>query len=163
MSDTISQVDLPNETISCGVENNLQIDLAGNEEGATTTVDGQLVFFIEREGVASGYGFLPGSTAEVWLASEPRFLGTVDVNDDGTWEKVFDVPRDIAAGEHTIQAEGIGFDGSDQAVNAGVMINPQSQGAELPATGMNDRLWLLAVVAMLIGVLGQLARRRSFA
>ena len=158
VSDTEAVVDLENETISCGAENDLEIDLAGNEDDATTALNGQLIFFVEKEGVANGYGFKPGSTAEVWLASEPRLLGTVQVQEDGTWEKVFDVPSDLDDGEHTIQAEGIGYDGSDQAVNAGVMI--QRSAPELPATGNGSAPWQLAVVMLLTGGAVLVTRRR---
>lgn len=159
VSDTQAVVDLDAKSISCGVENDLEIDLAGNEEDATTALNGQLVFFVEKEGVANGYGFKPGTTAEVWLASEPRFLGTVEVQEDGTWEKIFDVPGDIDDGEHTIQAEGIGFDGSDQAVNAGVMIQRRAPSSpELPATGGSGS-FSIGVMLIALGVAMTMALR----
>ena len=159
VSDTQAVVDLDAKSISCGVENDLEIDLAGNEEDATTALNGQLVFFVEKEGVANGYGFKPGTTAEVWLASEPRFLGTVEVQEDGTWEKIFDVPGDIDDGVHTIQAEGIGFDGSDQAVNAGVMIQRRApSSAELPTTGGSGS-FSIGVMLIALGVAMTMALR----
>ena len=152
-------IDLVGESVSCGVATSIEIDLAGNEADATTVEDGQLIFFSGREGIASGIGFLPGSEAEVWIASTPRYLGTVTVASDGTWTQVFDVPSDIADGEHTIQAEGTGASGGDRAVNAGVMIRsaPPSASA-LPVPGLGGLATL--ILAGLLGIIGILGRRR---
>ena len=152
-------IDLVGESVSCGVATSIEIDLAGNEAGATTVEDGQLIFFSGREGIASGIGFLPGSEAEVWIASTPRYLGTVTVASDGTWTKVFDVPTDIADGEHPIQAEGIAASGSPRAVNAGVMIRsaPPSASAQ-PVPGLGGLATL--ILAGLLGIVGILGRRR---
>ena len=81
------------------------------------------------------------------------------VASDGTWAKVFDVPSDIADGEHTIQAEGTGASGGDRAVNAGVMIRsapPASPAQPVPGLGGLATL----ILAGLLGIIGIFGRRR---
>jgi hypothetical protein len=53
----------------------------------TTTADGRQVLELEERGLAkvSGEGFLAGTPVYVWLFSEPRFLGELTVNADGTF------------------------------------------------------------------------------
>jgi outer membrane protein OmpA-like peptidoglycan-associated protein len=99
--------------------------LTGGEQGATRVDERrqQLVFFTNKKGVARGTGFLPGSQAEVWLFSTPTSLGTTSVRADGSWEIEFLVPGDVAAGQHTIQAEGTGPDGQDRALAALVAVD----------------------------------------
>ena len=146
------QIDLDALKVTCGTPGSLEMDLSGNEPGATKDVQGQLTFFTGKQGVASGYGFQPGSLVEVWLASTPRMLGTASVASDGTWTKVFDVPVDVAEGLHTIQAEGIGLSGQPQAVSAGVLISPTASEVELPVTGRPFTGWsTFAIIMVTVG------------
>lgn len=146
------QIDLDALKVTCGAPDSLEMDLAGNEPGATKSVQGQLTFFTGKQGVASGYGFQPGSLVEVWLASTPRMLGTTTVASDGTWTKVFDVPVDVAEGLHTIQAEGMSLSGQPQAVSAGVLISSTASEVELPVTGRPFTGWsTFAIIMVTVG------------
>ena len=69
-----------------------------------------------------GIGFQPRTTAEVWVFSEPRFLGTVPVGDDGTFAGEFPVAPDLEVGVHTAQLTGATPDGSVRAVNLGLRV-----------------------------------------
>ena len=110
-------------SITAGV-GEFQMDLQGNEEGATRLdeVEQTLVFFAGKEGLATGRGFQPGSEAEIWLFSTPTFLGATQVLSDGTFSRTFDVPSDIEVGAHVIQAEGIDTNGQPKAIAAGVIV-----------------------------------------
>lgn len=116
-------------------ESEFQMDLEGNEEGAAELDEASQTLFFRtgKEGIATGRGFMPGTLAEVWLFSEPTFLGETLVGPDGTFSKVFDVPEDIELGEHTIQAEGTASNGELKAVAAGVIIAGATE--ELPMSG----------------------------
>lgn len=125
-------------TLRAGDEGDFQMDLAGNEEGAARVdeIRQTLVFNTGKEGIASGRGFQPGSPAEIWLFSNPTFLGATKVESDGTFTKTFIVPADTPLGEHVVQAEGISVDGSPRAVAAGVFVS--SLGADADGDGVND-------------------------
>jgi LPXTG-motif cell wall-anchored protein len=94
----------------------------------------------------------------VWLFSEPRFLGELTVNADGTFTGT--VPLgDIAPGEHTLQVNGTSFDGKPRTANLGVLVNPVVAPV-LPATGSDPAgMWVLAASLLALGLI-LTARRR---
>jgi hypothetical protein len=120
----------------------------------TTTADGRQVLELEERGLAkvSGAGFLAGTPVYVWLFSEPRFLGELTVNADGTFSG--NVPLgDIAPGEHTLQVNGISFDGLPRTANLGVVVNALPTPTTLPATGSDPLgLWVLALALFGLGL-----------
>ena len=97
------------------------------EGGANVSEIGVMTYEAGKKGLATGRGFQAGSTAQVFLFSEPRPLGSTVVQQDGTWEKVFDVPADIELGDHTIQAQGTLPSGARKAATAGVRVAKRSQ------------------------------------
>ena len=111
-------------------EGEFQMDLQGNEEGAARIDENSqtLVFYTGKEGLATGRGFLPGSEAEIWLFSTPRFLASTRVLTDGTFSQTFDVPPDIEVGEHVIQAEGLDTNSEPKAIAAGVIVAADEDG-----------------------------------
>jgi large repetitive protein len=130
------------------------------------TPDGRPVIQLEEGGGVrvSGIGFLPGSVAYVWLFSEPRLLGTVVVNADGTFVGTLPL-GDLASGEHTLQVNGISAAGAPRSANLGVLVNeaglPSPTPGRLPATGQ-DGSGMLVTLALLCLVTGGvvLVRRR---
>jgi LPXTG-motif cell wall-anchored protein len=94
----------------------------------------------------------------VWLFSEPRFLGELTVNADGSFTGT--VPLgDIAPGEHTLQVNGTSFDGKPRSANLGVLVNPVAAPV-LPATGGDPAgLWVLSASLFALGMI-LVARRR---
>lgn len=152
------EVDLNDKSIHCGDNADLEIDLRGNEANASAVIAGKLIFYSGKLGIASGTGFKPGSTAEIWVASNPTYLGSTVVKSDGTWEKKFTVPANISAGNHTIQAEGLTPSNSPKAVNAGVRI---AKSSILPATGKNTSDFLIyGIFLMFTGITVTSIRRR---
>jgi hypothetical protein len=125
-----------------------------------TTADGRQVLTLEERGLAnvSGEGFSAGTPVFVWLFSEPRFLGELTVNADGSFTGT--VPLgDIAPGEHTLQVNGTSFDGKPRSANLGVLVNPVAAPV-LPSTGSDPAgLWVLAVSLFALGLI-LTARRR---
>jgi hypothetical protein len=130
-----------------------------------TDANGRQVLTLEERGLAnvSGEGFQPGSPIYVWLFSEPRFLGTLIVNADGTFTGK--VPLgDITPGLHTLQVNGTSFDGLPRTANLGVIVNPAaptSGDGALPVTGSNTtRLWIIALTLLGGGLVISTSRRR---
>jgi hypothetical protein len=127
----------------------------------TTTADGRQVLELEERGLAkvSGAGFLAGTPVYVWLFSEPRFLGELTVNADGTFSG--NVPLgDIAPGEHTLQVNGISFDGLPRTANLGVVVNALPASTTLPATGSDPLgLWVLAIALFGLGLILTVRRK----
>lgn len=107
-----------------GTRTGFEMDLRGAEPRAAVLdpVSQRIVFTAGKKGIATGRGFKPGSRAEVWLFSEPRFLGYADVAADGSFTKQFTLPDDIVIGDHTVQTEGVAKNGSSRAVSAGVLV-----------------------------------------
>jgi len=97
-------------------------------------------------------------TPVVWLFSEPRFLGELTVNADGSFTGT--VPLgDIAPGEHTLQVNGTSFDGKRRSANLGVLVNPAVV-PTLPATGSDPAgLWVLSVSLFALGMILVVRRR----
>ena len=88
--------------------------------------------------VASGRGFAPGSRAEVWLFSEPRFLGTVAVAADGTFTGSFPVPASIEVGVHTLQLNAWATDGQLRSVSLGLVVDPAPAAGGGVGSGADD-------------------------
>ena len=144
----------PDSDIKLRLEN---ASTASNTDPAEVSDIGVMTFYLANTGNASGSGFAPGSTAEVWLFSDPIYLGETPVLADGTWSLEFDVPDDLATGNHTIQAQGTLPNGRAKAASAGVVVSqatgdPGGAGGALPVPTLP--MGLLMLVAVLLGGLG---------
>lgn len=146
-----------------------ELRLAGECAGAClieTAANGRQVLTLEKEGFArvQGDGFAPGTPVYVWLFSEPRYLGELTVNADGTFSGLVSL-GDVELGEHTLQVNGTAANGLPRTANLGVIVNPQAlptPGAgELPSTGTSTTpLVLLALTLLGLGLVAT-TRRRS--
>jgi hypothetical protein len=134
-----------------------ELRLAGQCSGGCTIDTGESgreVLTLERDGRANvgGEGFLPGTPVYIWLFSEPKFLGELTVNADGTFTGSVSL-EGIEVGEHTLQVNGTSFDGVPRSANLGVLVStagvPAPDSNHLPATG-SDLLWLMTVALALI-------------
>ncbi|MGA1568975.1 MAG: putative Ig domain-containing protein [Ilumatobacteraceae bacterium] len=125
---------------------------------ATAQSNGRLVIDSGGSVRTSGAGFSPGSTVHVWVMSDPIYLGPVTVNADGTFDATLQLPSELPAGDHTIQANGTLADDSTRSMNLGISVLPLG---ELPATGANPNVAVI-VLALALGVFLTIsARRRS--
>jgi hypothetical protein len=150
--------------------NTFQLRLEGDCSGTACTIDttpeGREVLTLEENGQANtrGVGFEPGSQVDVWLFSEPRYLGALTVNADGTFEGNVDL-GDINPGEHTLQVNGTSQTGSQRSANLGVIVNsqqtPTPEPGVLPATGTGTTpIWVVALALLSIGLV-LTSRRRT--
>ncbi len=128
-----------------------------------TTDEGREILTLEEAGRANvdGLGFLPGSIVDIWLFSEPRYLGSLAVAPDGTFIGDVDLVG-IVVGEHTLQVNGLSQAGAQRSANLGVIVNPTV--SRLPSTGREgDRTIPMAVLLTAVGLLALVARRRQIA
>ena len=176
------------ECASSDGEIKIKLERVASRSSGSTAMALQLV--AGGQGVASGEGFRPFTRAEIWIASTPTLLKTVEVPASGSWVAVFDVPADLEPGNHTVQAEGLGVDGQLRAANLGVVVEAPptpttttttqttvSNGGSgtpsalpaLPSTGFGERAPLavvmmgLALALYLYGYSSWMADRRKMA
>ena len=135
---------------------------------AITEAEGRQTIHLDRQGGASvsGFGFLPGSLVHVWIFSEPRYLGALEVQPDGTYAGTFPLD-DIEVGTHTLQANGVSDDNVARSANLGIVVTdasaPTPATGALPATGTGVGSLLIAMMLVLLGGVVALASRRRAA
>ncbi len=121
--------------------------------GGSTSAGGEVTLVQNRTVDVSGIGFQPGTLVDVWLFSTPRFLGTVRVKTDGTFDGTLNLPPDVPVGSHTLQANGVTTDSQVRSLNLGVRVvasNPR-----LPVTGDSmGPVLQLAILVSAVGVIG---------
>jgi uncharacterized repeat protein (TIGR02543 family)/LPXTG-motif cell wall-anchored protein len=142
-----------------------QLNLAGDCAGGCTVVSdatGRETIQLRRDGNAlvDGFGFMPGTLVHLWMFSEPTYLGSLPVADDGTFRGSVYLAG-IEPGQHTLQVNGTSFDGNDRSANLGVIVTADQPSPNLPATGTNrsNDLALLALGLVLAGLLATSRRR----
>lgn len=109
----------------------------------------------------SAYHHLPDSTVHVWLVSPPVFLGSSNVDADGT-TTISDTPSGLPPGNYTLQVNGTALDGTDYTVNMGVVLVADNPLMELPDTGLTAIYWFPALLVSASGwVLIRWSSRRS--
>jgi titin len=125
------------------------------------SVDGRPTITLVQSGRirVSGDGFQPGTNAQVWMFSEPMFLGALAVGDDGTFAGEFELVQ-VAVGDHTLQVHGLTPTGEKRRAELGVRVLADT--VVLPSTGSNSlgRLMTLAALLVALGVGVLLARHR---
>lgn len=141
-------------------EMTLEVD---DQSGAIEGESESPVIRMEQSSVASasGDGFQPGTTASVWMFSDPTLMATVVVSDDGSFMTEFLVdPRFLPAGDHTLQIQGVGEDGFIKSANLGVLIE---EPVVLTSDSASGLLWWVVgafLVALLLLVIVVVARRK---
>jgi len=139
---------------------NLLIDV-DPENGVVGGTPDAPVIQVTQDSVASasGDGFLPGTTASVWMFSDPTLMGTVTVGEDGSFTTEFVVDSQfLPVGTHTLQVQGVGEDGFIKAANLGVDVQ---EPVDLTSTGSSGLLWWVAgIFALLLAVLFLAVMRR---
>ena len=127
--------------------------------GTLTTINETLLttdatVLVEGSDVAvDGTGFVPGSTVDIWLHSDPVLLGNVTADSTGAFSTVLTLPTGVELGDHTIRT--IGARAAEVAVALPVRIiaNSPAVPAPEPATltfvdgvvdinYIADQLWL---------------------
>ncbi|WP_432992225.1 IPT/TIG domain-containing protein [Dactylosporangium sp. CA-233914] len=115
--------------------------------------------------VVIGTGFAAYSTATITLYSEPVTLGTVVTDGSGDFSKPVTVPHSLAAGVHTLVAQGVAPSGNPRAMKLTVTVaasaaSPPSPASPptggLPVTGAPTGPLALAGLAMVLAGFGLL-------
>lgn len=137
-------------------------DCGDGDCSIVTDASGRETLVLERDGSArvSGFGFLPGSLVHVWIFSDPVYLGALTVAEDGTFAGPMSL-LGIPVGEHTLQVNGISFDGAERTADLGVLV--AGSHAQLPMTGGGHGLLLAGVLCLLLGIWLQIMRTRCIA
>jgi len=73
-----------------------------------------------------GEGFAPNSVVEVWVNSEPIFLGNVTTDAEGKFSKLFDLPVGLAPGQHTLTLGGTTKKGQVVKASVGLIVEEES-------------------------------------
>jgi hypothetical protein len=142
---------------------NLVVDV-DSESGVVGGTSEAPVIQVTQDSVASasGDGFMPGTTASVWMFSDPTLMGTVTVGEDGSFTTEFVVDSQfLPVGTHTLQIQGVGGDGFIKAANLGVEVQEPVELTTQSATGL---LWWVVgafVTLMVVFFLVVVVRRRS--
>lgn len=121
---TLTAITADKQALVEGAGWSLSLQLSGEGSGITENSDGVFMTLVRGEAANfGGDGFMPGTIASIWLFSDPTKLGEVTIAADGSFSGVTG-PLDaaIATGEHTIQIQGVGFDGYIRSANLGVLV-----------------------------------------
>jgi hypothetical protein len=70
----------------------------------------------------SGSGFAPNSQVDVWLNSDPVYLGAAQTDDTGSFTQEFVLPPDAAVGNHTLTMIGLNKLGQELSAAVGVVV-----------------------------------------
>lgn len=90
------------------------------------TPDGALILEQDRTAYTEGTGFQPNSEVTLYVFSEPRFLGTVMTDANGSFRGSVPLPLDIKAGRHTLQSNGLAPDGAVRSLSLGVQVQARA-------------------------------------
>ena len=108
-----------------------------NDEGVT--VDGTtLNIFVTSEIELSGSGFLPNSTIEIFLYSDPYLLGAVTTRDDGGFSGIFSLPESLDLGAHRLEIIGMGSNNAERTVDYSFKIVDENNPGLFQKKGMFD-------------------------
>ena len=74
-----------------------------------------------------GEGFAPNSIVEVWVNSEPIFLGDVTTDAEGKFSKMFDLPVGMNPGQHTLTLSGTTKKGQVVKASVGLIVEEEAK------------------------------------
>ena len=121
---------------------------------ASTGMGGETVITLtsgELTGV-TGSGFRPGTRVDIFLLSEPILLGSVVVYAEGDFSaQVSFIAGRIPSGSHTLQIQGVGYDGVVKIVNTGVWV--ENTPVVVPEGSVTWWWWLLIVALVIMFII----------
>ena len=71
----------------------------------------------------TGSGFKPKSEIKIWMFSDPRSIGTVVTDANGSFAAEVPIPDNLVPGDHTAQVNGNNKDGSVRSLNLGLEVD----------------------------------------
>jgi uncharacterized repeat protein (TIGR02543 family) len=63
----------------------------------------ELQFPVASRAQIAGTGLQPNTTVEAWVFSEPMYVGTIKVGQDGSFASNLTLPKNLLPGQHTLQ------------------------------------------------------------
>ena len=63
----------------------------------------ELLLPVASQAQISGTGLQPNTVVEAWVFSQPRYLGTIKVGSNGSFDSTLVLPKDLLPGKHTLQ------------------------------------------------------------
>jgi titin len=137
-------------------------------DGVTADVSAGGVLQFARSGRIkfAGNGLQPNSVVDIWLNSNPVFLGTVTTDQNGAFEAEFDIPEGVLEGEHTLTIVGVSADGEQLTTSVGIaitkaeVIEPIADEDTSGSTGTNGLVLLGMLLIAGIGVALWLRQRK---
>lgn len=87
------------------------------------TPDGALRLEADRQARVSGTGFQPDSDVNLYVFSQPRYIGTVRTDARGNFDGTVPIPMDLNSGRHTLQSNGYTPDGRVRSLSLGVQVD----------------------------------------
>lgn len=108
---------------------------------------------------ASGEGFLAGTTASIWIFSDPTLMATVTVGDAGTFTAEFLVdPQFLSTGNHTLQVQGVGVDGFIKSANLGVLVEEPTTLTTQSSSSLI--IWVMVFLGVILAIIFVVFLRR---
>jgi outer membrane protein OmpA-like peptidoglycan-associated protein len=98
-----------------------------NDDDAVVVAPGQSL-------AVTGTGFVPRSEVVVWMFSEPRQLGTVTTDANGSFAAAVPMTDNLAPGDHTAQVNGVSKAGGVRSLNLGLEVALDAPTGAPPAT-----------------------------
>ena len=120
-----------------------------------------------------GEGFAPNSVVEVWVNSEPIFLGDVTADAEGKFSKVFDLPVGLVPGQHTLTLGGITKKGQVVKASVGLVVEeedviapigaqPEESNTEFdPKSDAAGTMGLIVNAIVLLAIAGAASRKED--
>jgi hypothetical protein len=108
----------------------------------------------------TGSGFRPGTRVDIFLLSEPILLGSVVVYAEGDFSaQVSFIAGRVPSGSHTLQIQGVGYDGVVKIVNTGVWVENTS--VVVPEGSVTWWWWLLIAALVIMFIIIFVRRRHN--
>lgn len=121
---------------------------------------GKLILSTGGVVILSGAGFAPNSEVVVWLFSEPKRLGVITTDANGSFAGEVSVPSVIPVGEHTVQLNGETNDGQSRSVAVGVQVAEPMQALTTKTQDNSGSFIFMGLVAAGIAFAAYLMRRK---
>lgn len=167
-----NQTVVNNQTIRTITPDGILLDVltkSGNSAPIPLASDGSLLLQQGNSLAIQASGFAPQTTVKVWLFSEPKSIGIVSVNRDGTISSSLPITENLPIGKHTLQVTGLLPDGTTKSVMLSVTVEPQAQLITASQGDLNYAaiiVWIiaglaLASIAILLIVAGSRRRKQN--
>jgi hypothetical protein len=152
---SVQRADNKLSIIGSGVE---IIVSAVNENGTQIALDsdGNLRVTDNDKLVIDASGFGPEQDLDTWLFSTPTNLGTVRTDSAGAASGTFDVPSNLAEGEHRLVLKSASEMGEETIVAIGILAGVENSGA----SGVSIVVGVVLGLALLLGLIIPVVIRR---